>query len=127
MGLKFRTSGGIPQTSKSPVSYTHLDVYKRQTVGYPAPIRTIVLDPDVKLVSTTTDLITETVDFDLEGKTLQAVSYTHLGVSAAVDGKRVLVGNLKLMKEEHIAVSTEHNEEMCIRDRVKCANDRFLV
>ena len=32
------------------------------------------------------------------------------GVSAAVDGKRVLVGNLKLMKEEHIAVSTEHNE-----------------
>lgn len=32
------------------------------------------------------------------------------GVSAEVDGKRVLVGNLKLMKEEHIAVSTEHNE-----------------
>lgn len=32
------------------------------------------------------------------------------GVSATVDGKRVLVGNLKLMKEEHIAVSTEHNE-----------------
>ena len=32
------------------------------------------------------------------------------GVSAAVDGKRVLVGNLKLMKEEHIAVSAEHNE-----------------
>ena len=32
------------------------------------------------------------------------------GVSAAVDGKRVLVGNLKLMKEENIAVSTEHNE-----------------
>jgi Cd2+/Zn2+-exporting ATPase len=32
------------------------------------------------------------------------------GVSAAVDSKRVLVGNLKLMKEEHIAVSTEHNE-----------------
>lgn len=31
-------------------------------------------------------------------------------MSAAVDGKRVLVGNLKLMKEEHIAVSTEHNE-----------------
>ena len=32
------------------------------------------------------------------------------GVSAEVDGKRVLVGNLKLMKEEYIAVSTEHNE-----------------
>lgn len=32
------------------------------------------------------------------------------GVSAAVDGKRVLVGNLKLMKEENIAVSNEHNE-----------------
>lgn len=32
-------------------------------------------------------------------------------VSAAVDGKRVLVGNLKLMKRRmHIAVSTEHNE-----------------
>ena len=29
------------------------------------------MDPDVKMVSTTTDLITETVDFDLEGKTLQ--------------------------------------------------------
>ena len=54
-------------------------MYKRQlydiataaTVGYPAPIRTSVLDPDVKMVSTTTDRITETVDFDLEGKTLQ--------------------------------------------------------
>ena len=32
------------------------------------------------------------------------------GVSAAVDGKKVLAGNLKLMKEENIAVSTEHNE-----------------
>lgn len=32
------------------------------------------------------------------------------GVSAAVDGKKVLAGNLKLMKEENIAVANEHNE-----------------
>lgn len=50
---------------------TLYDIATAATVGYPAPIRTIVLDPDVKMVSTTTDLITETVDFDLEGKTLQ--------------------------------------------------------
>ena len=36
-----------------PVSYTHLAA----TVGYPAPIRTIVLDPDVKMVSTTLRLL----------------------------------------------------------------------
>ncbi len=50
---------------------TLYDIATAATVGYPAPIRTIVFDPDVKMVSTTTDLITETVDFDLEGKTLQ--------------------------------------------------------
>lgn len=41
------------------------------TVGYPAPIRTVVADPAAGIVSTTTDLITEHVDFDLHGQSLQ--------------------------------------------------------
>lgn len=41
------------------------------TTAYPAPIRTVVLDPSAGIVSTTTDLITEKVDFDLHGGTLQ--------------------------------------------------------
>lgn len=41
------------------------------TVGYPAPIRTVVVDESAGIVSTTTDFITEKVNFDLEGKTLQ--------------------------------------------------------
>lgn len=39
--------------------------------GYPAPIRTLVVDEAAGIVSTTTDFITEKVSFDLEGKTLQ--------------------------------------------------------
>lgn len=41
------------------------------TVGYPAPIRTVVVDEAAGIVSTTTDFITEKVDFDLEGLSLQ--------------------------------------------------------
>lgn len=41
------------------------------TIGYPAPIRTVVVDEAAGIVSTTTDLVTEKVDFDLKGKSLQ--------------------------------------------------------
>lgn len=41
------------------------------TVGYPAPIRTVVVDEAAGIVSTTTDFITEKVNFDLEGLSLQ--------------------------------------------------------
>ncbi len=41
------------------------------TIGYPAPIRTVVVDEAAGIVSTTTDFITEKVNFDLKGQTLQ--------------------------------------------------------
>lgn len=50
---------------------TLYDISTAATVGYPGVIRTIVLDPQSGMVSTTTDLITEKVDFDLGGKSLQ--------------------------------------------------------
>lgn len=50
---------------------TLYDIATASTVGYPATIRTVVLDPDNKTVSTTTDLITEPVDIDMGGKNLQ--------------------------------------------------------
>lgn len=50
---------------------TIYDIATAATIGYPATIRTVVLDPQSGIVSTTTDLITEKVDFDLGGKSLQ--------------------------------------------------------
>lgn len=49
---------------------TLYDIATASTVGYPATIRTVVLDPDSGIVSTTTDLITEPVDIDMKGKGL---------------------------------------------------------
>lgn len=50
---------------------TLYDIATASTVGYPGTIRTVVLDPDNGVVSTTTDLITEPVDLDLNGGSLQ--------------------------------------------------------
>lgn len=50
---------------------TLYDIATAATIGYPSTIRTIVLDPQSGIVSTTTDLITEKVNFDLGGKSLQ--------------------------------------------------------
>ena len=50
---------------------TFYDIATASLIGYPGTMRTVVLDPNKNMVSTTTDYITEPVDFDLEGKTLQ--------------------------------------------------------
>lgn len=50
---------------------TFYDIATASLIGYPATMRTVVLDPERNMVSTTTDFITEPVDIDLEGKTLQ--------------------------------------------------------
>ena len=50
---------------------TFYDIATASLIGYPATMRTVVLDPARNMVSTTTDFITEPVDIDLEGKTLQ--------------------------------------------------------
>lgn len=50
---------------------TLYDIATAATIGYPAAIRTVVLDPQKGMVSTTTDFITEKVNFDLDGSSLQ--------------------------------------------------------
>lgn len=50
---------------------TFYDIATAALCGYPGTIRNIVLDPDKGNVTTTTDLITEPVKFDLGGKTLK--------------------------------------------------------
>ena len=47
------------------------DIASASLIGYPGPIRKIVMDPDRGMVSTTTDFITEPVNIDLEGMNLQ--------------------------------------------------------
>lgn len=75
LGMQFMLTGHthVHDIDKytSPRGNTFYDISTSSTVGYPAPIRTVVLDPASGIVSTTTDLITEKVDFDLGGKTLQ--------------------------------------------------------
>ncbi len=50
---------------------TFYDIATASLIGYPGTIRNVVLDPDRGNVTTTTDFVTEPVNFDLEGKTLQ--------------------------------------------------------
>lgn len=50
---------------------TFYDIATASLIGYPGPIRKIVMDPDKGMVSTTTEFITEPVDIDLEGMNLQ--------------------------------------------------------
>ncbi len=47
------------------------DIATASTIGYPATIRTVVLDPSSQMVSTTTDLVNENVNIDTKGKDLQ--------------------------------------------------------
>lgn len=67
---------------------TMYDIATAAVTGYPAPIRTIVVDESAGIVSTTTDFITEKVDFPLNGKNLQE----HL--------KNQLVGTIRNMIRE---------------------------
>ena len=75
LGLQFVLTGHthIHHIDKieSDIGNTLYTIATSATVGYPAPIRTVVVDEAAGIVSTTTDFITEKVDFDLEGKPLQ--------------------------------------------------------
>lgn len=75
MGIQFILTGHTHvhdiDKHRSEKGNTLYDIATAATVGYPAPIRTVVLDPDSGIVSTTTDLITEPVKLDMRGKGLQ--------------------------------------------------------
>lgn len=75
MGIQFILTGHthVHDIDKhvSPKGNYLYDIATASTVGYPATIRTVVLDPANGVVSTTTDLITEPVDLDFGGMALQ--------------------------------------------------------
>ena len=75
LGLQFVLTGHthIHHIDKieSDIGNTLYTISTSATVGYPAPIRTVVVDEAAGIVSTTTDFITEKVNFDLEGNSLQ--------------------------------------------------------
>lgn len=50
---------------------TFYDIATAATIGYPGAIRTVVIDPNAKMVSTTTGFITEPVSFDMNGMNMQ--------------------------------------------------------
>ena len=62
----------------SPKGNYFYDISTASTVGYPGTIRTIVFDADSKVVTTTTDFVTEPVKFDTKGKDLQTYLADHL-------------------------------------------------
>lgn len=82
MGVQFMLTGHthVHDIDKhvSPKGNYFYDISTASTVGYPATIRTVVFDPENKLVSTTTDFITETVNIDTHGKDLQTYLADHL-------------------------------------------------
>ena len=75
LGLQFVLTGHthIHHIDKieSDIGNTLYTISTSATVGYPAPIRTVVVDEAAGIVSTTTDFITEKVGFNLEGNSLQ--------------------------------------------------------
>lgn len=69
LGLQFMLTGHTHihhidkiQSDRGNTLYT---IATAATVGYPAPIRTVVVDEAAGIVSTTTDLITEKVNCEL--------------------------------------------------------------
>ena len=62
----------------SPKGNYFYDISTASTVGFPATIRNIVFDADNKVVTTTTDLITEPVSFNTHGKDLQTYLADHM-------------------------------------------------
>ena len=83
--------GIIPQrTERTTVSYTHLDVYKRQLLG--------------KDEGLNNELISKIDE--------NSVSYTHLITLAAHKRMDIIVGALLMLGEASV-----YNKEMCIRDR----------
>lgn len=82
MGIQFMLTGHthVHDIDKhiSPKGNYFYDISTASTVGYPGTIRTVVFDADSKMVSTTTDFITEPVNFDTKGKDLQTFLADHI-------------------------------------------------
>ncbi len=82
MGVQFMLTGHthVHDIDKhiSPKGNYFYDISTASTVGYPASIRTVVFDPDNKMVSTTTDSITVPAAIDTKGKDLQTYLADHL-------------------------------------------------
>lgn len=75
MGVQFILTGHthVHDIDKhvSPKGNYLYDISTASTIGYPATIRTVIFDKDNKVVTTTTDSITEPVAIDTKGKDLQ--------------------------------------------------------
>lgn len=82
MGVQFMLTGHthVHDIDKhvSPKGNYFYDIATASTVGYPATIRTVVFDAENKMVSTTTDFITEPANIDTKGKDLQTYLADHL-------------------------------------------------
>ena len=96
LGLQFVLTGHthIHHIDKieSDIGNTLYTISTSATVGYPAPIRTVVVDEAAGIVSTTTDFITEKVGFDLEGNSLQEYLKNQLvGMVTAMSIKKKLI------------------------------------
>lgn len=82
MGVQFMLTGHthVHDIDKhiSPKGNYFYDISTASTIGYPATIRTVVFDADSKVVTTTTDFVTEPVNFDTKGKDLQTYLADHL-------------------------------------------------
>ena len=82
MGIQFMLTGHthVHDIDKhiSPKGNYFYDISTASTVGYPATIRTVVFDAESKIVSTTTDFITEPANIDTKGKDLQTYLADHL-------------------------------------------------
>lgn len=82
MGVQFMLTGHthVHDIDKhvSPKGNYFYDISTASTIGYPASIRTVVFDAENKMVSTTTDFITEPANIDTKGKDMQTYLADHL-------------------------------------------------
>ena len=108
MGIQFMLTGhthvhDIDKYVSKKGNYLY-DIATASTIGYPAPIRYIVFDPEKELVTTTTDLINEPVDFDMGGMNLQDyLEYQLIGV--AKDMIKAAGSNTKKFADMATAIS----------------------
>lgn len=82
MGIQFMLTGHthVHDIDKhvSPKGNYLYDISTASAVGYPATIRTVVFDSKNKMVSTTTDFVTEPANIDTKGKDMQTYLADHL-------------------------------------------------
>lgn len=85
LGLQFMLTGHTHMQDisvhKSPRGNTMYDIATASTVGFPAVIRTVTINPEENAVSVSTDWVREPVSFDLGGKSLREyLGYQLIGV-----------------------------------------------